>query len=91
MSKLNGVSRRKLLHSAAAAAAGVAGAVALAGVSDARAQGQRTKAQVSYMDHPNGQQHCGLCAYFQPPANCGIVAGTISPNGWCWTFRAKAG
>jgi hypothetical protein len=44
---------------------------------------------VMYQDHPKGDQQCSKCQHFQPPNSCQIVAGTISPNGWCGVFAAK--
>lgn len=44
---------------------------------------------VMYQDHPKGNQKCSLCQHFQPPSSCQIVAGTISPDGWCGVFTAK--
>jgi hypothetical protein len=44
---------------------------------------------VMYQDHPKGNQKCSLCAHFLPPNACQIVAGDISPNGWCGVFTPK--
>ena len=35
-------------------------------------------------------RHCSICAHFQPPKSCALVAGTIDPAAWCRLFeRAK--
>jgi hypothetical protein len=49
----------------------------------ARAQQKASKDAMKYQDKPNGDQRCGNCLHFQPPAGCAIVEGTISPNGYC--------
>lgn len=79
--------RRKLLR-CTLSLAGVA-VVAVRG-HPARAQGAVPKAAAKYQDHPNGQQHCTVCINFVPPSSCRVVAGTISPNGWCQFFTAKS-
>jgi hypothetical protein len=28
-----------------------------------------------------------MCAQFRPPHDCTIVAGEVSPNGWCKFFE----
>lgn len=70
-----------------AAAGGVAAAGAL--LSPAQGATKVSKAVAKYQDHPHGQQRCAICLHFRPPASCEIVAGTISPNGWCQLFAAK--
>ncbi len=80
-------SRRSILRAGAAIVA--AGAV----VKHAAAQDTQKieKSLVGYVDksvNPDGQ-HCSICANFQPPAACAIVAGAINPNGWCGAFAPK--
>ncbi len=53
------------------------------------AQTKIAKAMLQYQDHPNGDNHCGICAQFEPPDQCKIVEGPISPNGWCAAFAPK--
>jgi hypothetical protein len=31
-------------------------------------------------------QNCAMCQLFRPPGSCQIVAGAISPHGWCQFF-----
>lgn len=94
-------SRRGVVKAGAAILA--AGAVGAAGTSFAKAQPaprgavpqqvaqtKIAKAMLQYQDHPNGGNHCGICAQFEPPDQCKIVQGPISPNGWCAAFAPKS-
>jgi len=67
------------------------GAIAAAAIKPAVAQQppKLAKNVVMYQDHPKGDQKCSLCAHFLPPNACQIVAGDISPNGWCGVFTPK--
>ena len=67
------------------------GAIATAAIKPAIAQQTPKIAQsvVMYQDHPKGDQKCSVCAHFLPPNACQIVAGDISPNGWCGVFTPK--
>lgn len=79
-------SRRGLLMAGAAIVA--AGAVVRQAAADD--QQKIEKSLVGYQDKPNANgQKCSTCANFQPPNACAIVAGTISPNGWCGAFAPK--
>jgi hypothetical protein len=69
------LSRRRLIRAVVAAAA--VPAAALQKVSQAEAL---------YQDHPRNRLSCAACALFRPPAACAVVAGTISPRGWCRFF-----
>jgi len=54
------------------------------------AQAADNKKQFKYQDKPGkGGQKCSGCRLFRPPAGCQVVAGKISPNGWCiaWVKR----
>jgi hypothetical protein len=79
------MSRRVALGRVAGAATVVLGG----GISPLLAQEKVTQANAKYQNHPNGQQRCDICQLFRPPSSCQIVAGTISPNGWCQFFTAK--
>ena len=56
--------------------------------------GSVAKAAVNYQDQPNGKAYCAHCINFIPGKNadatghCRIVAGRISPHGWCLVFAA---
>ncbi len=45
-----------------------------------------TPEAVSYQPTPKGWQKCLFCTYFREPGTCGIVAGTVSAEGWCTHF-----
>lgn len=79
------ISRRAALSRAAGTAALILGGA----MPPAVAQQKVSKADATYQDHPQGQQRCGICLQFQPPGSCQLVAGPISPNGWCQFFAAK--
>ena len=78
------LSRRTVLQRAAAAA----GASVLSATA-AQAATKSPQASAHYQNHPNGGQRCSTCRQFQPPSSCKVVAGTISPNGWCSIYVAK--
>jgi hypothetical protein len=83
------VSRRRFLRRSAA----VVGGIGAAGVVAARARAADTKVAkklVGYQETPNGSQECSNCQYFQPPNACQVVAGTISPTGWCKMWAKKS-
>ena len=72
--------------------AGGLGVVTAGLVAETGAAQQPTKlaqSVVMYQDHPKGDQKCSICAHFLPPNACQIVAGDISPNGWCGVFIPK--
>lgn len=71
--------RRQLLI--AAAVAGLGG--------QARAADSRNipKERARYQDEPLGRQYCESCTYFVQPNACLVVAGEISPRGWCRFFE----
>ena len=51
---------------------------------------------VAYRDSPNGSSDCANCSHFIPgpsasaDGHCTVVAGTISPHGWCAVWTAKS-
>lgn len=77
-------SRRGLLLGAMAAI----GAVTIVDTapSSATAETKISEGAVAYQDHPNGDKECSKCAQFQAPSSCKLVAGTISPRGYCRIF-----
>lgn len=81
-------SRRAVLRAGVGVAAGAAIAGA-AGSALAADPPKLAKNVVMYQDHPKNGQHCSICVHFIPPNACKIVAGTISPNGWCGVFSPK--
>jgi hypothetical protein len=42
-----------------------------------------------YQPSPKNGQSCNKCVQFEPPSGCKIVAGTISPAGWCSLYSPK--
>ncbi len=77
-------SRRRVLAGGMAVLA--AGTVARA----ASAQQKLEKTAVQYQDHPKDNQKCSGCVNFLAPNACKIVAGTISPEGYCIAYAPKA-
>jgi hypothetical protein len=74
--------RRQVIRAALAAAGSV---VAVS----ASAQDKIAQAQVQYQATPKDGSKCSTCVNFEPPAACKIVAGSISPNGWCIAYAPK--
>lgn len=57
--------------------------------------GKASKSDFHYQDHPSEGKRCADCAEFlaaqaaDSAGACRIVAGPISPNGWCMAFTKK--
>ncbi|HEY1257910.1 MAG TPA: hypothetical protein VGF34_01580 [Stellaceae bacterium] len=68
----------------AVVAAGLAAGAGTGAAEPARQQVSQADAQ--YQDRPKGGFGCAACALFRPPKACVVVAGYISPNGWCRFF-----
>jgi hypothetical protein len=49
-------------------------------------QAKTSQAAAQYQDHPRGGLSCVGCTFFRKPQSCQVVAGDISPNGWCRLF-----
>jgi High potential iron-sulfur protein len=83
------LARRKVLKGAALVA-GLAAVPVLA-----EAAGTVSKAAMKYQDHPKGDQECSNCLQFVPGKTpqamgaCNVVAGPISPKGWCVAYVKK--
>lgn len=45
---------------------------------------------VGYRGKPQGAARCDGCTQWQAPASCKIVAGAISPSGWCTVYAPAA-
>ena len=80
-----GISRRLLLRAALVAGGGAA--LWASGMQPAEAK-MPQKAS-GYQTSPKGKQSCSNCSHFEPPSSCGIVAGKISPHGWCRFYVKK--
>ncbi|MDE2112288.1 MAG: high potential iron sulfur protein [Alphaproteobacteria bacterium] len=61
----------------------------LAAAAPALAQTKMSQKVAQYQDHPKDKHHCSICAHFKPPNSCNIVAGVVSPNGWCRLYSPK--
>ncbi len=83
-----GLSRRDMLLLAMASG----GAIAIGAISVAPAEASTKVSQkaVNYRAKPMGKARCDGCVQWQPPAACKVVAGTISPAGWCTIYAAKS-
>ena len=81
-------SRRQLIFGAALTA-GLVGAAGLIPRSAAAAQSKLSQADSGYQNRPNGGRRCDLCTNWQAPGSCKVVAGPISPSGWCSLFAAR--
>lgn len=63
---------------------------------NALAADKETKEQLAYQSTPHGTQRCANCVVFHPGktptsmGTCDLVQGSISPNGWCRVFHARA-
>jgi hypothetical protein len=83
--------RRALLFAAAALPA----AAIFTQTDRAEAAGVTPKANVQFQTKPSGANQCSKCNYFIPGANptadgqCKVVAGPITPHGWCILFAPK--
>jgi len=86
------LSRSAALKALAAIPAAIAGALSGRLVADA-AKG--SKAQYRYQNLPKHGQRCAACRFFikgKTPVSrgaCTLVAGSISPIGWCIAFAKK--
>ena len=81
------VSRRTLIAAALTGGAAIAG-VATTG-SSAAAQTKLAQKAAGYQPTPKGSARCDKCSLWVAPASCKMVAGTISPSGWCNLYAGK--
>jgi hypothetical protein len=51
--------------------------------------GTTPKPVALYQDSPNKGRRCAGCTHFLEPNACEIVAGEISPDGWCRFHEPK--
>ncbi|HQU15404.1 MAG: hypothetical protein B7Z66_07595 [Chromatiales bacterium 21-64-14] len=89
------LTRRSLLKSAAFLASAVVAAPLLT-TRPAEAGDKVPKSAMQYRNHPNAGHECSTCIQFIPgksaAANgtCKVVAGSISPHGWCVAYSPKS-
>ena len=89
MQNRNGTSRRDMLRTGATIVAGIAG---VAAASSAHPQDEKIAQElVQYQDKPKDGQKCNMCAQWVEPNACKIVAGVISPDGYCVAYAPKEG
>jgi hypothetical protein len=85
---MTNTSRRVIVRSIATAGPMALLATAF-GAQRAVAAGSVPQSAAGYQDKPNGDKHCDGCTHFDAPSSCKVVAGVISPSGWCKLFQAK--
>jgi len=94
------ISRRAVLRHAVfavgtVAALPLAGIVSAATAAATEEAGKADQKAVQYQDHPKGTSACANCANFIPgahsgePGACTVVAGEISPKGWCLAYAGN--
>ncbi|SFQ14661.1 High potential iron-sulfur protein [Nitrosomonas cryotolerans] len=66
------------------------------GLLQAADSSKASKSEMQYRDEPNGKQECSNCIQFIPgktskdDGECKVVAGSISPQGWCNAYAPKS-
>lgn len=86
------ITRRVALTGAAL----IGGLPLLAAASGATAAGTIPKTSAKYQDTPNNGRECDSCSYYvagasaDAPGLCKIVAGPVSPKGWCALYAPKS-
>lgn len=72
-------------------AAFLAGAGALLGMATpAAADTKFSQKMAHYQSTPKGAARCSNCSLFQPASACKVVAGVVSPAGWCTLYALKS-
>lgn len=79
------LSRRRLIFNLGV----LGGAIGLAGVARA-APSKLDQRSAAYQPTPKGKARCDNCTQWQVPDACKVVAGKISPAGWCVLYARKA-
>lgn len=91
------LTRRAMLRHLGVATGAAASLPLLGWATSARAEtvGTASKSALQYQDHPKGTSACVNCANFIPgkqadaAGHCIIVAGDISPQGWCLAYAGS--
>ncbi len=89
------VSRSDVLQKLAVAPLAIGALAALRSQADAASK--TSQAAVKYVSHPVGGKKCDQCRFYLPAKSdpmkknggCKIVAGSISPNGYCIAYAKK--
>jgi hypothetical protein len=66
--------------------AALAGGILGLTIPPAQAQQKMSQADAEYQDQPKNGLTCAACSLFRKPRSCEVVAGDISPDGWCKFF-----
>jgi hypothetical protein len=80
-------SRRGLLRTGLTILAGTVMVATTAHAQDADSKVEQSVVQ--YQTSPKDGAMCSSCVNFVAPNACKVVAGTISPNGWCVAYAPK--
>ncbi len=88
MSDEMNASRRNLLRGGLTILAGTVLATGVAHAQDADSKVDQSAVQ--YQLTPKDGAKCSTCVNFVAPNACKVVAGTISPNGWCVAYAPKS-
>jgi uncharacterized protein (DUF2342 family) len=83
------ISRRNLFRGALVVAGGAAVLGAGLGATTAAAQGKIAQKVVNYQTTPKLGAKCDGCLQWVAPNACKVVAGEISPSGWCTIYAPK--
>lgn len=90
MSNVHNPNRRQMLRTGMMLVG--AAAVGTAASSSAHAQDEKIAQElVQYQKMPKDGQKCSGCAQWVAPNACKIVAGVISPEGYCVAYAPKEG
>jgi hypothetical protein len=82
-------SRRSLFRGAVMVAGG--SALIATGFGAASAQDDKVPQNAAqYQTTPKDKARCDNCVAFLAPSSCKVVAGTISPSGWCMMYSPKS-
>jgi hypothetical protein len=82
------LSRRSVLRGAIGLACAKLGAAA-ALAAPLSSEAKLPQEQVSYQPSPKGDRKCSGCFNYEGNGNCRVVAGPISPDGWCRLWNAR--
>lgn len=80
------LSRRSLLRGSLGLGCGT---LAVAAATAAPAEAKLPQEQVSYQPSPKGERKCSGCFNYEGNGSCRVVAGPISPDGWCRLWNAR--
>lgn len=70
--------------------------ISISGQMQAADASKASKSEMQYRDKPNGKQQCSNCIQFIPgktpddSGECKVVAGKISPQGWCSAYAPES-